>query len=300
MSAPYMPSFDDDIFAISDNRVAAAHPAINSLIALDPSPDTRFCIEIDSAIPKEREKSKPNQLSGRCCDISLTDIKIKTPDLAKHNTSRAGGIDIPTWTNLSPWIDAKKQNLFKYEFQLAAESLSGASFAPMPIYSWILDNGGVDLFFRGLARFAPMFPTLGYRNKVAVWISPPPSGLGNAIYLVMGRDAQNKLRLMGGNYFSDPQPRTELPKSSAAFFTDLDCSNERKKLVLIKETVEKSIQPADVELIRNIQAECAHISTMPIYITVLTNAGSLFHVGKAIIEGERSADFSYECFGEIK
>jgi hypothetical protein len=39
---------------------------------------------------------------------------------------------------------------------------------------------------------------------------------------------------------------------------------------------------------------------MGIYITVLTVGGSLFHAGKAVIEGSKTADFSYEHFGEVK
>jgi hypothetical protein len=38
---------------------------------------------------------------------------------------------------------------------------------------------------------------------------------------------------------------------------------------------------------------------MGIYITVLTAGGVLFHAGKAVIEGDRPADFSYEHLGEI-
>jgi hypothetical protein len=39
---------------------------------------------------------------------------------------------------------------------------------------------------------------------------------------------------------------------------------------------------------------------MAIYITVLTDPGSMFHAGKAVVEGVKPADFSYEFFGEIK
>jgi hypothetical protein len=39
---------------------------------------------------------------------------------------------------------------------------------------------------------------------------------------------------------------------------------------------------------------------MPVFITVLTTEGSMFHAGKAVIDGVKPADCSYEFFGEIK
>jgi hypothetical protein len=64
--------------------------------------------------------------------------------------------------------------------------------------------------------------------------------------------------------------------------------------------VEKSILQTDDQLLPNIQCECEHFHTMAIYITALTDKGSLFHAGKAVVEGVRPADLSYEFIGEIK
>jgi hypothetical protein len=50
----------------------------------------------------------------------------------------------------------------------------------------------------------------------------------------------------------------------------------------------------------NIRRECEQFHTTAIHITALTDSGSLFHAGKAVIEGVKPADFSHEFFGEIK
>ena len=212
----------------------------------------------------------------------------------------------PFWIN-SPWLDSKKSNLFRDEFKLIDDlkidpwlEHAGNYFKPLDLYRWIDQKNGVQLFYRGLARYAPMFKLIGYHGQEALWISPPPSGLGNAIYIVMGRDKSGELRLVGGNYFTEPRSRSGGSQDSARFFEQYDKVDVSSQLQLIKQIVEMSIKPKQSALLKNIRQECEHFQTMAIYITVLTDSGSIFHAGKAVIEGVKPADFSYEFFGEIK
>ncbi len=212
----------------------------------------------------------------------------------------------PFW-KYSPWLDSTKTNLFRDEFQLIDDlkidswlEESNDYFKPLELYRWIDQNNGVHMFYRGLARYAPMFKVIGYHGQEVLWISPPPSGHGNAIYMVMGYDKDQQLRLVGGNYFTAPKHKSGTVVSGASFFKQYDLANEFNQIQLVKATVETSIQPEDESLVLHIRSECEHFHTMAIYITVLTDPGSMFHAGKAVIEGVRPADFSYEFFGEIK
>lgn len=207
----------------------------------------------------------------------------------------------------SPWLDHSKSNLFRDEFQLIDDlkidpwlEQTSSNFKPIELYRWIDGHKGKNKLFEGLARYAPMFALQAYHGQVAVWTSPPPSGLGNAIYLVMGHDKDQKLRLVGGNYFTEPKQQSGSTVSGAEFFKQYDQADQYSQLQLVKKTVEVSIQPEDASLLLNIRRECEHFHTMAIYITVLTDPGSMFHAGKAVIEGVKPADFSYEFFGEIK
>lgn len=206
----------------------------------------------------------------------------------------------PTWVTKSPWLDSTKKNLFKDEFQLAEENLPGAYYTPLDVYRWIYENHGVILFFKALAHYAPMFSVIAYNGLVASWNSPPPSGLGNAIYMIMGHDKTGTLRIVGGNYFTEPTLKTGEPLVDTDFFTQYDSTDNRGQQQLVLETVSKSISLEDKSLLLSIRRECEHFHTMAIYITVLTSEGSLFHAAKAVIEGDKPADFSYEWFGEIK
>jgi hypothetical protein len=205
----------------------------------------------------------------------------------------------PAWVTKSPWLDKSKFNLFAYEFQLAQEESPSANYKPIEPYRWINKQNGRELFFRGLARLAPMFPSKAYQGQISLWTSPPPSGLGNVIYIVIGHDSKGELRLVGGNYFIEPSTQSVNCAAPINFFSQYDNVNKCAKERLVRETVERSISPSDTKLLLDIRCQCEHFHTMGIYITVLTASGALFHAAKAVIEGDRPADFSYEYFGEI-
>jgi hypothetical protein len=199
----------------------------------------------------------------------------------------------------SPWLDKSKPNLFQYEFQIAKENSSFPGYRPEPLYRWIYCNGGIKLFFRALARYAPMFPVYAYGGQVVSWISPPPSGLGNVIFIVIGHDQLGELRLVGGNYFSFPRPYSGEVPNSGDFFGHYDEAGCYARQRLVTEVIEKSAAHNN-ELLSRVFGECEHFHTMPICIVALTKRGPLFHTAKAVIEGVKAADFSHEYFGEIK
>jgi hypothetical protein len=210
--------------------------------------------------------------------------------------------DTPAWVQSSPWLDPKKPNLFRYEFQLARDNATDEDFKPVLIYRWIHRHGGENLFFKGLAHFAPMRPLVSYHGQVAVWLSPPPSGFGNAIYMVLGHDSTGQLRLVGGNLFTEPAGATRSPVAGtgAEFFNNFDHASSYGQQTLVMDAVRQSISVEDKPLLNSISRECEHFRTMPIYITTLTPQGSLFHAAKAVIEGDHPADFSFEFFGEAR
>ena len=118
--------------------------------------------------------------------------------------------------------------------------------------------------------------------------------------MVFGHDSTGQLRLVGGNYFTEPRMQSGTPLPSFEFFKRFDNSNNREKQDLVSDVITQSISGRDVELLRSVSRECEHFHTMPIYVVALTGNGALFHASKAVIEGENPVDFSLEYFGEIK
>lgn len=205
----------------------------------------------------------------------------------------------PAWVQASPWLDPNMSNLFRDELQLARENDSQSRIKPYPLFTWIQSYGGEQLLFNGLARFAPMFPTIAYHGQIAVWTSPPPSGSGNAVFIVMGHDGTGEIRLVGGNYFTEPVREADLAGTSVEFFNNYDRATTDQRQELIRKTVMRSMAPEDMNLVHSISRQCELFHTMGVYLVTLTPQGSLFAATPAVVQGDHLADFSYEHFGEI-
>jgi hypothetical protein len=204
----------------------------------------------------------------------------------------------------SPWLDKKYGNQIKEQFQLAKENPPvdwGPYFTPLPIFKEIYDLGGEEILYRGLAQLAPMFPLTTYHGDIAVWTSPPPSGLGNAIFIVIGQGSNNRLRLVGGNWFTEPKKRIGIKLSGKEFFNKFDQSIDYDKFQLVKDTVEFSIKDSDLHNLLELSAQCELFHTMPIYIVLLgkSDSQSMFQSCPAVIEGVRPTNMSFEFLGEI-
>jgi hypothetical protein len=204
----------------------------------------------------------------------------------------------PYIASQSPWLGTQNQSSFKTRF-LLSEIVFLCSTVHFRLYGWILKNNGVDLFFKGLAEFAPTSPVLGYQGKPVMWVSLP-TGIGHTIYIVMGHDGKGTLRLVGGNTFTKPIFRRGLTLSSSDFFTQYDHVNGDDRKQLVREAVEKSARLQESSELDDLQRQCDEFFTMPVYTVILTKSGSMLHAEKALITAKNTFDTSHQFFGEIK
>ena len=203
----------------------------------------------------------------------------------------------PYVASQSPWLDTKKQSTFKTRLILSEIGFI-SSTVHFRLYRWIVKNNGVELFYRGLAQFVPMFPLMGYQGKPVMWISLP-TGRGHVICIVMGHDDKGTLRLVGGNIFTKPIFRHEFVLSSSDFFTKYDQSNDGDKKQLIREAVEKSTRLQELSELDDLQRQCDEFCTIPVYTVVLKKSGSMLHAEKALITEKITFDTSTQFLGEI-
>ena len=202
--------------------------------------------------------------------------------------------------NQSPWLDSTYNNLYRRELVLAQENLSFPGFKPDPLYEWIYANAASDHFFKGLAKLAPLFPTVGYKNVVSSWVSPPPSGQGNVVMVIMGKDSNNIVRVVGSNRLSLPRDPVHHLLSAPDFFAKYDNSSEYEQQNLVRDAIGSGLATFDSDIVRELERYCEFFNSMPILIVILDGESPLFGCGPAVVEGFRQADFSYEFFGEIK
>jgi len=237
-------------------------------------------------------------------ELALTHQSVLTKDKGLQMLVKNSNSIYPFFGKNSPWLNTKYDNQIKEQFQLAKENPPvdwGPYFTPLPIFKEIYDLGGEEILYRGLAQLAPMFPLATYHGDIAVWTSPPPSGLDNAIFIVIGHDSNNRLRLVGGNWFTEPKKRIGIKLSSKEFFNKFDQSNDYDKFQLIKDTVEFSIKDSYLHNLLELSAQCELFHTMPIYIVLLgkSESQSIFQSCPAVIEGVRPSNMSFEFLGEI-
>ena len=199
---------------------------------------------------------------------------------------------------ISPWLDHKFENLFLNELSFAEDLIPGMQNKPLDLFQWIHQNQSKDLLFKSLAEFAPLFPVRSYHNEISCWLSPPPSGSSNAVFIVMGRDSNNKIRSVGGNYFNSYADGGI--KLQNNFWEQFDqCSSENDQARLISSTIGFYKQHHNQFQINETEWISRICYTMPVYLLVLEKNHAFMAVAPAIVGGVDPADFSYEKLGEV-
>ncbi|CAM8362992.1 hypothetical protein [Candidatus Methylopumilus planktonicus] len=201
--------------------------------------------------------------------------------------------------NKSPWLDPKFSNAFSDEISLVEDPIPGLANRPIEVFDWVVKNNAKDLLFKSLAEFVPLFPVYSYHGEISSWLSPPPSGSGNAVFIIIGKDTHGQVRSIGGNYFnSDVMEDTRTDD----FWGDLDkCKTQRDKHYLISHTVGFHLKYSSFSFKYSETERMADFAcTMPIYVLVLDENGvGHLAIAPAFVRGFGPADFSYEKLGEV-
>lgn len=206
----------------------------------------------------------------------------------------------PPWAKGSPWQNDAYSNVFRNEIGFVLDPLDVDGYRPSKLFQCIHDMDGVDLLYKALAHFAPMFPTYGFHEEVSHWTAPPPFMSSDVICVVMGCDSTGLLRVVGGNCFRKPKELGGRIHTDKDFFAQYDRADEAQKKKLVHQTVSLSICEGDKVPLRKIEFACALFNTMPIYLALLTEEGSLFGACPALVDGINRFDPSCEIFGEVK
>ena len=197
----------------------------------------------------------------------------------------------------SAWLDHNFENLFLNELSFAEDPINGSHNKPLEVFEWIHRNKAKRLLFKSLAEFAPLFPLPSYHNEISSWLSPSPSGIGNVVFIIIGKDPTGKLRSVGGNYFNS-DAWGESPQGN--FWENLSrCENERDQYHLISSTMGFYKKNHDQFQINETERICAVACTMPIYLLVLDNNNGHMAITPAVVKGCCPADFSYEKISEV-
>ena len=200
----------------------------------------------------------------------------------------------------SPWLDHRNHNLFLDEISFVEDPVPDL-YQPNETFVWICKNKAKGLLFKALAEFAPLFPVHSYHNEISTWLSPPPSGVGNAVFIVIGKDRSGKLRAAGGNYFNSNFKGCFIDdRCTDNFWNDYDkCKSQTEKYHLIDDVISFHQKSSNKRDISETEFIADLVCTMPIYLLVLENNNGHMAITPAVVKGCDPADFSYEKLVEI-
>jgi hypothetical protein len=161
-------------------------------------------------------------------------------------------MSLPTLNkSTSPWQDPSLENLFRTELSYAKDPIDFYGYKSHPALKWINSNKAEQLLFRGLTKFAPLYPIAAYKNQVSAWVSPPPSGYNNSALMILGKGDDGQIRLIGSNYANWPRGGSGLVKSN--FFEEYDQLTSRtNKEHLIFNTISSHMNCNDIQISKQV------------------------------------------------
>jgi hypothetical protein len=208
-------------------------------------------------------------------------------------------ITLPTLNkSTSPWQDPSLENLFRTELSLVSDPIDLPMYKSLTAFQWIHKTKTAGLLFRGLTKFAPLYPVNAYKGEISSWLSPPPSGSGNTVLLIIGKDQKGKARLVGTNYLNMPQCNNNFTVIN--FFEDYDKATSRtKKESLIYNMISSQMTLDDLRNAKQVTFQAEVVRTMPIALLVLDVTKSYMAFSPAVVCGNHPSDMSLEFLGEV-
>ena len=202
--------------------------------------------------------------------------------------------------NRISWGSHRENSVFGYEASIAEDTSCHEFFKPNPLFIWLEANHLNDSLFKALDKFCPLYPLVSYYGQPSIWLSPPPSGAGNTVGIIIGRDSSNRLRIIGSNFINNPAGSINVPTKS--FFDTYDSLGGSSLAIsrLIENEISSRMTEDNFKRAKEIEDEAFKFRTMPIYILVIDDGSTYLGMDVALVTASRRpSDMSYEYAGEI-
>ena len=205
-------------------------------------------------------------------------------------------MSLPTLNkSTSPWQDPSLENLFRIELSLVSDPIDLPMYKSLTAFQWIHKTKTAGLLFRGLTKFAPLYPVNAYKGEIS---SSPPSGSGNTVLLILGKDQKGKARLVGTNYLNMPQCNNNF--TAINFFEDYDKATSRtEKESLIYNMISSQMTWDDLRNAKQVTYQAEVFRTMAIALLILDGEKSYMAFSPAVVYGNYPSDLSLEFLGEV-
>ena len=198
------------------------------------------------------------------------------------------------------WTHPKLQNDFKYELDIARDADPAVRAKAREAFKWISKNKAEKLLFDALAQCAPLTPSMGVQGRPELWRSPPPSGAGNCVGIVMTLDEKGKLRCDGSNTLTEPEQTADpFPPDFLKKF-DAAASSAAKDRVIQQAISCAASAGQHMAEVERVFREGRHYRTMPISLVVIDGDKQYLYATTALVEGPRQSKLALEFTGSLK
>jgi hypothetical protein len=201
---------------------------------------------------------------------------------------------------ITSWSSHGKNSVFGYEMSIAADPTCHGFLPPNPLFTWLKVNNLNNHLYKALDLLCPLFPVNCYPDQPSIWLSPPPSGAGNSVGIIIVRDNHNCLKMYGTNFMSDPTRAVNTPNPHLLNALNLMAGNSMGTSRLIEDEISAQMTSGNYERAKEIESEAFKFRTMSVYILVIDGAKTYMGMDVAIATAaRRPSDMSYEFAGEI-
>jgi hypothetical protein len=169
---------------------------------------------------------------------------------------------------INPWLDPANDNWLMKEFEIVKDRVNLSYYQPEKAVEWVCRNKQENRLLDALTHLAPMQPLLSYHGLPSIWLSPPMSGSGNEVVVVLGKN-KGQLRMVGCN-FCNVKLALSNTKTHPDFWVDYDaCRGDLDKYRLISEFVSENFDSVSLARAKYVDDQCFDYRTMPLHIVCI-------------------------------
>jgi len=199
---------------------------------------------------------------------------------------------------ISPWIDPANENWIQKEIDIVKDRVNLGHLPTEKAIELICKNKQENRLFQALASLAPMYPLVAFHGAPSIWLSPPLSGSGNDVVVVMGND-QGELRMVGCNFCGVKLQITN-SKSISDFWGDYDlCISDLEKYRLLSTFVSENLDYHSLKQALYVDDQCFDNKTMPLYIVYVDSGNVHVWSTPCVIWPPCPSDMSLELVKEF-
>ena len=206
---------------------------------------------------------------------------------------------LPSVTPNNSWSDPDKRSDFQYELSIANEPVPIPYLDAHPAFAYIAKKGLEKKLYAALDKLAPLLPVPGFNGTPLLWFSPPPSGSGNRVGLVLVEDAQGNHKFFGSNFIGNLAKPTRGAVHPNLFDLFKNCQSYHDTTALIVGVLSGIVDIGWRQAIEKMEWEGQRSRTMPIYFAIVTRECTAFYCTSARLEGDFQSKMEIEYYGEL-